>query len=227
MNKTNAFRTRFLGNKGRFRCLLNTRTLLHIRPLPIKWLKTCCTGVAGEYVSAEEDSKESLGKEPKGFEALKNSASDKETNHFEKQETSFQKPCATKYFQEKSGTSGQQSCGKKKTNNFEDFALQPYLRLPNPSRKPRRIPSLTRSMGRFVCKNCKKRYSSKEVLVTESSRKCYQGVECPDCFQSNKPYYIHSSSASIFNKRVVQPTVRAPSGKWRSIPIGILRRNGY
>ena len=61
-------------------------------------------------------------------------------------------------------------------------------------------PKLTRVPGKFKCGYCKATWASHNVLVTEQTRKAYQGETCASCGTTVKPFWTGEFQGTDFNK---------------------------
>ena len=70
-----------------------------------------------------------------------------------------------------------------------------YLQPRNINHTP---PPLITKPGHFVCKLCKAKWWSNNVLLTALTHKVYQGQTCRECGTTNRPRYIGKFSGDIY-----------------------------
>lgn len=83
--------------------------------------------------------------------------------------------------------------------------------------RPRHImftpPPLARRHGLYRCKVCRAEWESKDVWVTRTTQRVYQGESCETCGTTNKPYYVGRPQETIFNRaRTPHPTAPGAAG---------------
>ncbi|KNH04900.1 leucine-rich repeat protein [Perkinsela sp. CCAP 1560/4] len=105
--------------------------------------------------------------------------------------------------------------------------MSPFSLLPSPPRTNKKVKHVDKVSGNFHCKGCNKRYSSNDVWVTRTNRRCVQSTECPFCYRPNKPYYMQQKKASIFYSDNTSHVVRNRQRKWTRLSASRLRRIGY
>ena len=85
------------------------------------------------------------------------------------------------------------------SSGFGVFTSSPPL-LARPRSYGFAAPKLTRVPGKFKCGYCKATWASHNVLVTEQTRKAYQGETCANCGTTVKPFWTGEFQGTVFDK---------------------------